>query len=179
MPAVRALRARGLIAYPTEAVFGLGCDPNDEAAVLRLLAAKHRRVEKGLILAAADLDQLLPYITPLDAVRTERLRDTWPGPVTWLVPASDRCPTWIRGRHSAVAVRVSAHPVVRDLCRRFGGPIVSTSANRAGREPARDARSVRRAFGPVLDAIVNAPVGGAEKPSEIRDLASGRIIRAG
>lgn len=179
MPAVRALRAGGVVAYPTEAVFGLGCNPRDEAAVQRVLDAKHRRVDKGLILVAADLDQLRPYLSPLDPTQTAILRDTWPGPVTWLVPAAEECPAWLRGRHSSVAVRVSAHPVVRELCRRFGGPIVSTSANRSGREPARDARSVRRAFGPVVDAIVNAPVGGAQRPSEIRDLVSGAILRPG
>ena len=177
MPAVRALREGGVIAYPTEAVFGLGCDPLARRAVDRILAMKNRSVDKGLILVAADLGQLRSLLAPLSTEQRKILENTWPGPVTWLVPANDQCPDWIRGRSGKVAVRVSAHPVVYALCRRFGRPVVSTSANRAGQPPERDAKGVRRRFGATLDTVVHAPVGGLAKPTEIRDLLTGEILR--
>lgn len=178
IPAVRALRDGGVIAYPTEAVFGLGCDPLNAEAVNRILALKNRSVDKGLILAAARIEQLEPWMAPLNQDQRRQLEVTWPGPVTWLTPASELCPSWIRGRNRNVALRVSAHPVVAELSRRFGGPIVSTSANRAGHEPERDAQGVRRRFGAALDAIVHAPVGDLAQPTEIRDLTTGTILRA-
>ena len=178
MPAVRALNVGGVIAYPTEAVFGLGCDPLNAQAVGRILALKRRSVDKGLILAAAHIEQLEPWMASLNPEQRRTLETTWPGPTTWLTPASARCPYWIRGRSEKVALRVSAHPVVAELCRRFGGPVVSTSANCAGRAPERNAHGARRRFGAALDALVHAPVGDLAKPTEIRDLLTGDILRA-
>jgi L-threonylcarbamoyladenylate synthase len=132
--AVCVLRHGGVIAYPTEAVWGVGCDPFSEATVLRLLAIKQRPVDKGVILAAGALEQfegLLDWsLLPTD--RSEAVYATWPGPHTWIVPATGRVPHWITGAHDGVAVRVSAHPTVVALCAAFGGPIVSTSANIGG-----------------------------------------------
>ncbi len=171
--------AGGLVAYPTEAVYGLGCDPQNKAAVLRLLALKERPIDKGLILIAADLEQISRYLQPLSDEVRERVFATWPGPVTWLLPAGPYTPAWIRGEHDTVAVRVTAHATAAALCRTFGGAIVSTSANLSGQEPARTAAETQALFDQWLDCILVGEVGGADKPSEIRDAISGRIIRPG
>jgi len=168
----------GVIAYPTEAVWGLGCDPDDELAVHRLLAFKGRPVDKGLILVAANIDQFSPYLTQISAAEREQLEATWPGGVTWLVP-DQAAPAWIRGQFDSVALRVSSHPLVAGLCEAFGGPVVSTSANPQGRPPALTGLDVRRYFGDQLDGIAPGVVGKQRKPSEIRDLRTGRIVRAG
>lgn len=178
--AVTALKRGGIVACPTEAVWGLGCDPLDEAAVMRLLALKQRPRDKGLILVAGDIaqfDDLLDW----DALPTDR-RETvfasWPGPHTWVVPATGRVPYWITGAHDGVAARVSAHPVVVALSAAFGGPLVSTSANRAGQPPV----SVRDALDPGLlsqvDVVVPGDTGGLPAPTPIRDARSGRTLRS-
>ena len=177
--AVRALHRGGVIAYPTEAVYGLGCDPLNHDAVLRLLNLKQRPMDKGLILVAAEFSQLAPYLLPLAAALAQQVHAGWPGPVTWLLPVRPDVPRWLRGAHDTLAVRISAHPVVHALCAAYGGPIVSTSANPAGCRPARDALTVRRMFGAHLDAILHAPLGGLDRPTEIRDGRNGRVVRAG
>lgn len=171
-------RAGGVIAYPTEAVYGLGCDPLNADAVLRLLELKGRATSKGLILVAADFAQLEPYIEPLSADLQARVDASWPGPVTWLLPARPEVPEWLRGEHKSLAVRVSAHPVVTALCSAFDGPLVSSSANRSGHAPARSALAVRRIFGDDLDYILHGPLGGLDRPTEIRDGATGRVVRS-
>lgn len=177
--AAAALHRGAVLAYPTEAVWGLGCDPFDEAAVLRLLALKQREVDKGLILVAASpaqFDGLVDW-TALPAARDADVRASWPGPHTWIVPATPRVPRWITGAHAAVAVRVSAHPVVVALCDAFGGPLVSTSANPAG-DPA--PRSLET-FDPMLLAALDGHVAGAtsgrDRPSDIRDARTGALLR--
>ena len=177
--AARIVARGGVIAYPTEAVFGLGCDPGNETAVRRLLAIKQRPMVKGLILIAADLAQLEPFIKPLDIESLSRVQATWPGPVTWLLPARSRVPVCLRGHHDTLAVRVTAHPLAAALCRIWGGPLVSTSANISGRPPARTALAVRRQLGQVVDYVLPGRVGGADRPTEIRDLRSGRVVRTG
>ncbi|MGH8496821.1 MAG: L-threonylcarbamoyladenylate synthase [Gammaproteobacteria bacterium] len=175
--ALRVLSDGGLIAYPTEAVYGLGCRPDSAVAVMRLAALKQRDLREGFILIAADRSQLDPYLAPLTARIERRLRSGWPGPVTWVVPASDTAPAWITGGGGTIAVRVTAHPVAASLCEAFGAAIVSTSANRSGRPPARTALGVRRRFGKRIDAIVPGEVGGAARPSEIRDVLTNDILR--
>ncbi|WP_370546272.1 L-threonylcarbamoyladenylate synthase type 1 TsaC [Edwardsiella tarda] len=175
-----ALRQQRVIAYPTEAVFGLGCDPDSESAVQALLDLKQRPWDKGLILIAADYQQLLPYVCDeaLQGERRTAVFAQWPGPVTWVMPARDDTPRWLTGRFSTLAVRVSAHPMVQQLCRAYGKPLVSTSANLSGLAPCRSASEVREQFGarfPVLDAAV----GGRQNPSEIRDALSGELFRQG
>lgn len=142
----------------------------------RLLALKRRPMSKGLILIAAGLEQLMPFIEPLDSAAQTRLEAGWPGPLTWLLPAR-RAPVWLRGRHETLAVRVTAHPLAAELCRLWGGPLVSTSANLAGRPPVRTLLALRRRLGGKIDCIVPGRVGGAARPTEIRDLASGRVVR--
>lgn len=176
--AARILEKGGIIAYPTEAVFGLGCLPDKRDAVYRLLLLKGRSVTKGLILVAAFPDQLEEYICYPDASVRKRVLATWPGPVTWLLPAKQETPDWIKGSHTTVAVRVSGHPVVRALCREAGA-LVSTSANPEHKPPARTLRKVVEYFGHSLDYIVPGAVGGLAGPTEIRDAVSGEIIRPG
>lgn len=176
--AVGALLDGGVIACPTEAVWGLSCAPADSAAVRRLLRLKSRPVDKGLILVAADLQQFAAIVEDLPASQHATLEHSWPGPCTWLVPHRGRVPAWISGAHDTVALRVSAHPLVAALCRGFGGPLVSTSANPGGAQPARAGYQVRRYFGGDLDYILPGALGGSGRPSVIRDLASGRVIRA-
>ncbi|MFT4941542.1 MAG: L-threonylcarbamoyladenylate synthase [Paraglaciecola sp.] len=168
-----------VVAYPTEAVFGLGCDPDNEQAVLQLLALKKRSVDKGLILVAKTYSQLLPYINdksiPMDR-RTE-IFSSWPGPITWLLPASVKAPAWITGNSKLIAVRVSQHPIVQQLCEWAGKPLVSTSANVSGVAPARTADEVVNQFADKV-LLVKGEVGGRDKPSEIRNGLTGQIIRA-
>lgn len=176
--ACRALADDGLIAYPTEAVYGLGCRPDSASAALKLAELKRRDLRAGFILIAADREQLEAFVAPLEARIERRLRRSWPGPVTWIVPAAPAAPPWITGGRDTVAVRVTAHPVARRLCETFGGALVSTSANISGRPPARSALGVRRRFGDKLDIIVPGAVGGAARPTEIRDALTNELLRA-
>lgn len=178
--AVRVIQQGGIIAYPTEAVYGLGCDPFNADAVMRLLSLKRRPVEKGLILIASDISQLTPFMAPLSTDQRQQLEASWPGPITWLVPARPETPTWLRGQHESIAVRVTGHPIAAALCRAAGHALVSTSANPAGRLPATTALQVRRYFSDReenVDHIVTGPLGNQAKPTTIRDLATGRTIR--
>jgi len=174
--AVKSLEQGGVIAYPTESVFGLGCDPWDEVAVMKLLSVKQRAWEKGLILIAADFNQLQDFIEPLSAEVLAQLEQTWPGPVTWLLPAKKGVPAYLNGQHHTIAVRVTAHQQTADLCRAFGGAIVSTSANLAGLPAAKTTQDVRWAL-PDLDYILPGLCSGADTPSEIRDALTGKKIR--
>lgn len=174
--AVQALRAGQVIAYPTEAVWGLGCDPFHEAAVQQVLALKERSEAKGLILIAADLAQVEPWLAALTPAQRAAVLATWPGPYTWVVPAP-QAPRWLRGEHASLAVRVSAHPGVQALCRAWGGPLVSTSANKSGEPPAPDEATLRRLFGAGLGYILPGSLGGDAKPSEIRDAVTGAVLR--
>ena len=173
--AARILKQGGVVAYPTEGVFGLGCLAGAEDAAKRILAIKKRDPSMGLILIAADPMQLEPYaILPK---RAARLRSSAEHPVTWVLPARPSTPAWIRGKHAGVAVRITAHPIAAALCDAAGSALVSTSANIAGQAPARNAFILRRTFGPLVDYIVPGKCGPARGPSEIRDFASGRILR--
>lgn len=175
--AAHVLGEGGIVAYPTEAVFGLGCDPLNPAAVHRLLALKQRPASKGLILIAADQAQLRPFIRDLPRAAQQRVDSSWPGPATWVCPARPATPAWLTGQYDSLAVRVTAHPLAAALCRAFGGPIVSTSANTSGHPPARSALQVRLRC-PPLDLILHGPTGGLGRPTGIRDALSGAQIRA-
>lgn len=176
--AARCIRAGGIIAYPTEAVFGLGCDPWNRDAVHRLLTIKQRPEHKGLILIAADFAQLYPFVEPLDETRMQEVLATWPGPVTWLLPARAETPCWLTGRHATLAVRVTAHRLAADLCEAAGSALVSTSANISRRPPAQSTLEVRLALGSQVDVILPGRCGTRGRPSSIRDGHSGAVIRA-
>lgn len=173
------LRDGGVVAYPTEAVFGLGCDPFDEGAVERVLGLKGRARGQGLILLADDLRRLDELIQPAEPAQLARAQATWPGPVTWLFPASQRVPVWITGGRETVAVRVTAHPTAAALSQRFDGPLVSTSANLSGRPSIRDVAELERAFDGLIDGLVEGELGGLPRPTEIRDAATGALVRGG
>lgn len=175
--AVRCFNSGGLIAYPTEAVYGLGCAPLNQQSMERLLQLKQRPIEKGVILIAADYEQLLPFIQPLDDGHMRAVWNSWPGPNTWLLPAADHLPFWLTGIHQTLAVRVTAHPLASALCRACDSPLVSTSANLSGQHPAKSALQVHQRLGDGVDYILSGPLGDSQKPSTIRDALSGRVIR--
>jgi L-threonylcarbamoyladenylate synthase len=173
------MQSGGVIAYPTEGVWGLGCDPFNEDAVYTLLRIKQRQVEKGLILVAGSLKQVEPLLTPLNTSQRELLAQSWPGPITWLLPdSSELIPSWIKGKFTSVAIRVSAHRPVVQLCAAFGGLIVSTSANPAAFAPARTRLRVLTWFGDRVDYVVPGKLGGQRGPSIIRDLTTASVVRS-
>ena len=174
--AARVLRSGGVIAYPTEGVFGLGCLPDEFQAVSRVLAIKNRDPALGLVLIATDIAQLATWIElPDDSPELQSSSDR---PLTWIVPATNEVPYWIRGAYSGLAVRLTTHPVAAALCDAADSALVSTSANLHGRPPARNRFVLRRRFGALVDYIVPGECGPASGPSEIRELASGRVLRS-
>jgi len=173
--AARVIRAGGVVACPTESVYGLSCDPLNRRAVLHLLSIKQRAMEKGLILLAADISQLAPFAI-LEGEWMRKVRSTWPGPVTWLLPAQPFLPYWINGGRGTVACRVTAHPPAAALCNTVGHALVSTSANLAGRPPARTPLQVHLAC-PGTDFILSGPLGDLERPTQIRDARTGETLR--
>jgi L-threonylcarbamoyladenylate synthase len=174
--AVRRLEHGGIIAYPTETVYGLGCDPFNATAVLQLLALKQRSIQQGLVLIASDFAQLKPLLLPLDPATEARVTTTGPGAITWVLPCLPEIPAWLRGQHSGLAVRVTTHPVAAALCKRWGGPLVSTSANLHGRHPSTGPLAVRKAFNARVDCILHGEPGSG-RPSEIRDAISAKTLR--
>lgn len=175
-----ALKNERVIAYPTEAVFGVGCDPDSELAVSRLLALKKRPIDKGLILIAADFEQLKPYVDErkLTLAQREAIFSRWPGPVTFVFPALPSTPRWLTGRFDSLAVRVTDHPLVKALCQAYGKPLVSTSANLSGLPPCRTAEEVLQQFGDAFP-VLHGDTGGRQNPSEIRDALTGELFRQG
>ena len=177
--AARRVAAGGVIAYPTETVYGLGCDPFNGFAVLRLLALKQRGIEQGLILIASHWQQVEYLLAPLPPATRKRVMHPCSRPVTWLLPCLPEVPCWIRGSHDSLAIRITPHPVAAGLCKRSGGPLVSTSANIHGRPPATGPLSVRKTFHNRLDYVLHDPAGATKHPSEIRDGMTGAILRPG
>ncbi|HET6566201.1 MAG TPA: Sua5/YciO/YrdC/YwlC family protein [Xanthomonadales bacterium] len=173
------MQAGAVVAYPTEAVYGLGCDPANEQAVRRLLALKQRSPDAGLILVADRFEYFTPFIGEVEQDKLQLALDSWPGPVTWLFPRADSVPDWLAGKHPAIALRLTAHPVCRELCSAFGGAIVSTSANPTTRPAPKSAAEVAGYFPHGLAGIVEGELGGRDQPSEIRDLLTGKVLRGG
>jgi L-threonylcarbamoyladenylate synthase len=174
--AAHTIAEGGVIAYPTEGVWGLGCDPWNVDAVFKILKLKNRPWQKGLILIASHVDQVKPFLSELTSAQTERVCASWPGPHTWVVP-NQSLPQWLRGDHPSIALRVSNHPVVRELCDAVGGVIVSTSANLADKTPATTALKVKSYFGDKIDYIVPGELNGLSKPTTITDAVSGQQLR--
>ena len=177
--AVRCIAAGGIIAYPTETVYGMGCDPFNGAAVLHLLQLKQRPIEAGLILIASCIEHFLPLLQPLSPAARRRISTARPTPVTWVLPCREDVPLWLRGRHKSLAVRVTTHPLAIALCRRWNGPLVSTSVNRHGGRPAINALQVHKAFNGIVDYILHDTLGSTRIPSEIRSGIDGHIVRRG
>lgn len=174
--AADALLAGGVITCPTEGVYGLSCMPDDDEAVVSLLALKRRDPAKGLILIAATAGQFDGWID----LRGRALPEPDPArPVTWIVPASPRVSPLVRGLHDTIAVRITTNPAARDICLAVASPIVSTSANVAGQPVARNIHVLRRRFSGRVDYIVPASCGPASGPSEIRMFDTGKVLRPG
>ena len=175
--AAEVLRAGGVLAYPTEAVIGLGCDPDNRAAFEKIFALKQRPPEQGVLLIASGFEQIASWIdAPPEAIA--RAQATWPGPCTWIFPRSPRVPEWVAGGHPGIALRVTAHPVAAALCRACGSPHVSPSANLPGHPPARSAQECEAMFGSALDGILQGETGGLLRPTPIADAVTGAIIRS-
>jgi len=177
--AVEQLRAGNIIAYPTEAVYGLGCDPANESAIRKLLSLKGRQASAGFVLIASEYSQLLPWISHIDEQLKDKAMQTWPGPVTWLFPRAADVSDYVAGKHDSIAVRITAHEPSRNLCAAFGSALISSSANHTATRPARSITEVEDYFDHRLGGILAGTLGGADNPSEIRDLLSGKIIRKG
>ncbi len=174
--AAAIIQQGGVIAYSTDTILGLGCDPQNRTAVERVLWLKQRGVEKGLILLMEDPAVVEQYSQPLSNQQYAEISSPVSQlPVTWLLPAQHAAPDWITGGQDRVALRITSHPIARGLCARLGA-IVSTSANFSNYPVATDARQIRTWFGPHLDYVIIG-ASGTGAPSEIRDLRSGRILR--
>ena len=176
--AARVVLAGGVIAYPTEAVFGLGCLPENRAAVERVLAIKRRSWRKGLLLIGAELTQLERFVVLPAEPRLSEILASWPGPVTWVLPARLHAPRWISGGRDSVAVRLTDHPLARELCAAVGRALVSTSANVSRRPPLRDLRVLRRELGLQVDYVLGGALGGLAKPTVIKDGRTGKTLRS-
>lgn len=168
-----------VFAYPTEAVYGLGCDPLNEVGVYEILALKSRPVEKGMILIAQDISQIWDFVRFNDVSESTRraINESWPGPVTWLLPKSSKTPDYVSGDSDMVAVRVTTHPLVRKMCQAVGSPIISTSANPASEEPARSSEEVESYFGEKV-IIIDGSLGEQQAPSKIIHSQTMEIIRS-
>ncbi len=166
-----------IIAYPTEAVYGLGCDPHNQKAVHRLIEIKQRPKTHGFILVASDFEMLQAFCADIDPKQQDKIMATWPGPYTWIFPKSSRCPAWLCGEFDSIAVRVSAHPVVKSLCVACNTPLVSSSANLHGEPPLKTPQEVMAIFGSNIDGVVEGELGSSLKPTSICDAVSGKILR--
>ena len=180
LQSAKILHQGGVIAYPTEAVYGLGCDPKNLSAIKKILDLKQRKKEKGLILIASTFEQLAPYIKPLEKNTEEKLLKSWKNKteaITWLVPASKNTSEYLKGEFDTLAVRVSSHPVVKKLCDAFSGAIISTSANIATQDAARTSEGVQHIFNDKIDFIVYGETDVNAQPSKIYDALTDKIIR--
>jgi len=175
--AIAAHLARGgLIAYPTESCYGLGCDPRNRNAVLRLLKLKHRPQRKGLILISSKYAQLALYLQGITTAEQNILKKNGAQAITCLMPAKASCPRWLRGAHDTLAVRITAHREASTLCKALNMPLVSTSANRSGGKPARTYKQCHSLFGTRV-WVLPGQVGKRKKPSTIRTWTDGKIVR--
>jgi L-threonylcarbamoyladenylate synthase len=176
--ATKAINSGGIIAYPTEAVWGLGCDPWNIEAVIKLLKIKQRSSSKGFVVVASSIDQISKLCTGLSQSKLQQLQQTWPGPYNWIIPDTQSWfPSIVRGKHLGVAIRVSNHPIIQKLCDAVGHPIISTSANLSGQSPCLTYQQVDTVFADKISGVLNGKLGGSTQPCSIRDLATGKIIR--
>jgi L-threonylcarbamoyladenylate synthase len=170
------LKHGGLIAYPTESCYGLGCDPRNRKAVQRILKLKQRPQHKGLILIASDCHQVSRYLLPLTPDEQAKLKHDGAQAITYLIPAKPSCPRSLRGKHKTLAVRLTAHAYAKELCRSTNSALVSTSANRSGQRPAKNYAECQRLFGKDV-WVLRGRVGKRKQPSSIRHWADGKVAR--
>lgn len=167
----------GTVVYPTEGVYGMGCDFRNEEAVHKILQLKQRPVGKGLVLIASHVQQVLPLIVPQQRFDLARALKTWPGHATWVFPKSKLTPAWVSGDHGTVAVRVSQHPAVKALCDQLGQALVSTSANISGQGTASNCQELKTIWQADVDYYLDLPLGDNKCPSSIRLANSGSVLR--
>ncbi len=175
--AVVTVQSGGLLVYPTEGIYGIGCDYRNQSAVLKLLQLKQRPVNRGLVLIASHIEHILPLIKPAERLHLARALKTWPGHVTWVFPNTALTPQWITGDFDSVAVRVTAHPTVKALCDNLGQAMVSTSANLSGQNTATNCQDLQSTWGHQVDYYLDLPLGGENTPSTIRLASDGRQLR--
>jgi L-threonylcarbamoyladenylate synthase len=176
--AVNIVKQGGVIAYATEGVYGLGCDPDNVHAIERILKIKQRKPEQGLILIASSLEQLTPYLGELTSIEQTAMDMYWPGPTTLIMNANPCVSPLITGNRNSIAVRITAHPGVRALCEALGHALISTSANRSGCAPVKNTWQLQSQFSNDVDYIFPSRLGGREGPSDIFDVSNGQFIRA-
>lgn len=177
LKARNALADGGIIAYPTETVFGLGCDPQNEAALVRLMVLKGRRTHNGFIIIGHDWEQLLPLVQAPSKDTLKKLRAKSKRPTTWVFPARAQLPSLVYGDQHTLAMRVTSHPSAAAICEQFG-PIVSTSANFHGDKPKTRYLQVLKQFNGLVDYVVAGDAGPFQRPSEIRDARTGKLFRS-
>lgn len=173
--AASLLHRGGIIVYPTDTIYGLGCDPLNMAAVQRIADIKQRPPGKSLIVLAHHTEQLAGIVSPEQL--NSHLANHDQAPTTWVLPADDHCPPWLRHRDGTVAVRLTDYPLVARLCKQFGRGIVSTSANLSGTKPLQRKLDLRRVFRPCVDTILHCNTAGTGKPSTIKHYSDQRILR--
>ncbi len=167
----------GVVAYPTESCFGLGCDPKNTDAIKQILEIKKRKRKKGVILIADKFERFSAYINPVPKEILEVIQNSWPGPNTWLCPAKSACSPWLRGEHPNLAIRVTAHKPAAKLSQKSNCALVSTSANVSLKPALTKTSSVVNAFDGLVDLVLDLPIGGDLSPSTIRHAETGEIIR--
>ena len=177
--ASRIIRNGGLVACPTESVFGLDCDPNNSAAIKKLIRIKKRSANKGFILVASSLNQLQPFISTLTKKQEEKVIHMNDSPITWIVPAKKDINTNLSGGRETIAIRITQHPILRQLCDSLCSALISTSANPTDMSPAKSVVQVEEYFGASVDYIIDDKLGECQNPSEIRDLLTDEVIREG
>ncbi len=175
--AVAAVQSGGLVVYPTEGVYGIGCDYRNQTTVMKLLRLKQRSVKQGLVLVASHIEQVLPLIQPTDRLHLARALKTWPGHTTWVFPSTTLTPDWITGDYTSVAVRVSKHPTIKFLCDELGHCLVSTSANLSGQTTPYNCLDIQSIWGNQVDYYLDLPLGDANQPSTIKLASDGHQLR--
>ncbi len=170
-----ALRKGAVIAYPTEAMFGLGCAADNEYAATKILALKQRTKDKGLISLVNDLRQVVDWLDSSYQHLWPKAQQSWPAALTWLFPCSEAAPDWLTGGGSRIALRCPAHPLALQLCKQT--PLISTSANQTMQIPAKTTSQVLHYFPDQLDLIVVGQCSNHIQSSQIRDLVTDKLLR--
>ena len=174
--AIEIVRQGGVIVYSTDTVLGLGCDPNNQIAVEKILWLKQRSVDKGLIFLVTGLNEMENFSKTLSTSQHEKINSSIDSkPTTWLLPANNKSPPWITGKQSSIAIRITQHRIAKQLCSAVGA-IVSTSANISKYPTIQNEQQIRSWFGPYIDYVILGPPGTGQ-PSEIRDLITGKVVR--